>query len=192
VRISNSHNRDENQIPQKGNTMKKLYVIVGPDFSDKSEILGKFMDDSAENLQIVNEGAVIQAINLEGLNKDPNYRYNIISVVVRSQLLRDYNVIANCDNISVEALILWKRIAFEHNAKCILVLFDADQEVAMHKLTKLNLPKEQEDRLVPKLAEQFKRYDDLAKILNDKLNTIRRELADEIIEGDALVSSQEE
>lgn len=172
--------------------MQNLYIVVGPDFSEKGEIINKFLSHAKENIQIINEGAIIRALQMENVS-DLNYRYKMISTIVRSHLLAEYDVIANCDNLSIEALVLWRNLAKEHEAKCIIVLFDAELCVdAMNKLHQLNLPDEQEKEMTQILDEQFKRFEDLKLILKIKTNTIRRDLADEVWSQDEFSNSQEE
>ena len=172
--------------------MSNVYVIVGPDFTGKHESLNSFFNKQPGHIQVIDEGAIIRGQQLESVPKNEMYRYGLISVVARSHLIAGMDVIAICDNLSIEALCLWRKMTGEHQAKCIIVLMEADQEAAMARMMQMNLPKEREQQMIHALADQFKRYDDLRDILTNKLNTIARDLADTIISEEEFLKSQED
>lgn len=172
--------------------MSNLYVLVGPDFSGQSEFINKFTVISQSNLQIIDETAVAQAQRIENISRDPNYRYQVMAVMARSHLSRDRDVIANCNNLSVEALVLWKKMASEYGAVCIIVLFWGDAETSMSKVDNLDLDDKVKHDIRVEINEQFKRYDDLRVILTSKFNTIKRDLADMVVKPAGLIRSQED
>lgn len=172
--------------------MTKLYVIVAPNFVEKTSMVQEFIDKSKENIQIIDESAIIKCQGLEGVPKDANYRYGLIAVIVRSHLLTNRDVVVLCDNLSIEALVLWKKMTAEHGSQCTIVLCDGDQEAAMERLNKLNLPEPTIVQMRYTINNQFKKYDDIHEILSNKINTINRDLADEIITGEEFSRSQEE
>jgi hypothetical protein len=163
--------------------MKTLYVIVGPAFTGRAAEVNAFLKQSEENIQVIDETAIIRAQKFERVPRIPNYRYGLIAVMARSHLLTGKSVIAFCDNLSIEALVLWKKMSEEHQARCVVVLMGGDQEMAMERIAKINLPKEQMNKMINELANQFKKYDNIAEIFKNKLNTIGRDLADEVLEG---------
>jgi hypothetical protein len=180
VGIANSRNRDGYQISlRKAKIMNTLYVVVGPELCGQDEIINKFLKTSENITQVVSEGAITHALTLEGI-KDVELKYSFISATVRSHLFVGYDVIANCDNLSVEALVLWKRLAAEHEAKCIIVLLCGVEAEAMEKIENLTIDEHQKQKMYIKLKDQFKMFDDLAEVLDNKINSITRELADDV------------
>jgi ABC-type branched-subunit amino acid transport system ATPase component len=167
--------------------MPKIYVIVGPDFTGKHETLMPL----SNKFQVIDEGAVIRGQQLESVPKNEMFRYGLISVMARAHLISQYDILCLCDNLSIEALCLWRKMATEHQAECIIVLMDADQESAMARVTQMKLPEDREKQLVHSLANQFKRYDDIHNILTNKLNTIGRDLSDQVISEEEFLKSQE-
>jgi hypothetical protein len=159
--------------------MSILYVVVGPELSGQDEIINKFLKTSKNITQVVSEGAIIQAMKLEGI-VDEELRYSLISSIVRSYLFVGYDVVANCDNLSVEALVLWKRIAIEHKAECIIVLLCGVEADAMEKIENLPIPEPNKQMMRVRVKEQYKKFDDLAEIFDNKTHSISRELADDI------------
>jgi thymidine kinase len=168
--------------------MSKVYVIVGPDFTGKHETLLPL----AKNFQFIDEGPIVRAQHIESVPKDEMYRYGLMSVMARAHLIAQHDILCLCDNLSIEALCLWRKMATEHQAECIIVIVDADQESAMARVTQMELPKDQEQHMIHSLSNQFKRYDDIREILTNKLNTIGRDLADQILTEDEFLQSQED
>lgn len=167
--------------------MSNVYVIVGPDFTGKHETLLPL----SNKFQFIDEGSIVRAQQFEKVPKNEMYRYGLISVMARAHLISSHDILCLCDNLSIEALCLWKKMSVEHQAKCIIVLMDADQESAMARVTQMKLPEPQEQQLINSLGNQFKRYDDIHEILTNKLNTIGRDLADEIVTEEEFLKSQE-
>lgn len=171
--------------------MNRLYVIVGPDFSGKTQFVKNLIHDFYNDLQVIDELALSKAQRFEQVPQDKNYRYGLISVLARAHLINKRNVVALCDNLSIESLVLWKKLATEHGAECIIILFEASQLVSMEYVNKMKIDKEERTQLSRVVADQFKRYDDLAEILTNQLNTINRDLADQILTSEDFVKSQE-
>jgi len=172
--------------------MTKLYVIVAPNFVEKTPMVQELIDKSKENIQIIDEYAIIKCQRLEGVPKDSNYRYGLMAVMTRSHLLMNRDVVVLCDNLSIEALVLWKKMTAEHGSICIVVLCGGDREASMERLNKLNLPEPTIVQMRDTIGNQFEKYDDIHEILSNKINTINRDLADEIITEEEFIKSQEE
>jgi len=168
--------------------MSKIYVIVGPDFTGKHETLLPL----ANKFQFIDEGPIVRAQQFESVPKNDMYRYGLMSVMARAHLISQHDILCLCDNLSIEALCLWKKMASEHQAECIIVLMEADQESAMARVTQMKLAQDNEQRMIHSLADQFKRYDDICEILTNKLNTIGRDLADKVITEEEFLKSQED
>jgi len=172
--------------------MTKLYVIVSPNFFEKTVMIEEFLNKSEKNLQIIDEYAISKCQVLEGVPKNDNYRYGLISVMARSHLLMNRDVIVFCDNLSIEALVLWKKMTVDHGSKCIIVLCDGDQESSMERINNLNVSEPSKFQMRDTINNQFKKYDDIHEILSNKMNTINRDLADEIMTEEEFSKSQEE
>lgn len=161
--------------------------MVGPSFSGMEEWVNGFAESLETQVQIIDEAAIIQAQRIDPyIPNTDDYRYGLISTIVRSHLIKGLSVIAICDNLSVEALVLWKKIASEHNTKCIAVMYKADQEDAIKRANDMiNLPQDGKAKVIDEIKKQFKKMDELKKLL-DPSCLLGKDLVDKIYKSEDL------
>ena len=162
-------------------TMNMLYILVGPSYSGMAEFVEKILTPTTENLQIVEESVLSAAQSIENIPNDTNTLYRMIACVVRAHLIKGRNVVARCDNLSVETLVMWKKMAKEHGAQCVIILFRSDLEETMGRIGQFSTTEDRKQLLRHKVNLQFKQYNELDAILTNRLSTITRDLADIVL-----------
>lgn len=172
--------------------MNRLYVLVGPSFSGMSQFVNEILGPTTENLQIVEESTISQAQKMEDIQTDSNTLYGIIATIVRAHLLKNRNVVARCENLSIDTLVMWKRMSEDHGAQCVIIMFDSDFEESINKINNLPVTEDTKQLMRMRLNLQFKRYEDLRSILIDKLNTITRDLADVVLKEEEYFDKSQE
>jgi len=143
--------------------MDPLILMIGATCSGKTTYVKKNL---VYNYQYISEKAITKAMKFEHLDpkKNLNLVYIVVALYARSLMIQNLPIVVDDRNLSIESLVLWKKIANEHNYKTHGILMDTPFEICKKRMEIICKTQEHSNLLL----EEFERLEALKHIFYNK------------------------
>lgn len=153
--------------------MKHLIMMMGVCCSGKTVyVKNKFLP----GFQYISEKAMSKGMIKENIDVKNNMSllYAVVAISVRSCMIHGLPLIIDDKNLSIESLVLWRKMANEHGYRITVVLMDTPLEICRKRLKKIINTTVADEALI----NDFERLEDMKPVLFSKHHS--KELFDEL------------
>jgi predicted kinase len=152
-------------ICEEFGTHKNLVLMIGPTMSGKTT----YVDKHLYKLQRISEFHIRKALAEESSSIPQDMCYLIISIMCRSLMLNELSIVADEQNLEIESLMVWRKLASEYKYFLEGILMDTPYEVCLERSKEI-VGKNEDYTYV--LKKQFEKFEELKVILNMKHHKI--------------------
>lgn len=147
--------------------MKNLILMMGVCCSGKTVYVKK---NFLPGFQYISEKSLSKGMVEEKISIRDNkpLLYAMLAVISRSHMIQKLPLINDDKNLSVESLVLWRKIANEHSYIVTAVLMDTPLEVCRKRLKQITDIDQAEEALIT----DFERLEDMKPILFSKHHSL--------------------
>jgi|WetSurSiteA1Bulk_404760.scaffolds.fasta_scaffold00418_2 predicted kinase len=146
-------------------THRNLVLMIGPTMSGKTTYVNRYLG----KLQLISEYYVKRALLEEDKSLPHDMSYFIMSVMCRSFMLNELSIVTDEQNLDIESLMIWRKLASEYKYFLEGVLLDTPYEVCLERAQKV-VGKNKDYTVL--LKKQFEKFEELKTILNMKHHKI--------------------
>lgn len=153
--------KDKLPVCEEYGTHKNLILMIGPSFSGKSYYVDRYLN----KLQRISDFHIRKALIDEDTTLPQDMRYFIMSVMCRSFMLNELSIVVDEQNLDLESLMIWRKLASEYNYFLEGILMDIPFDDC-YKRGQVVAGKNQDFTML--LKKQFAKFEELKTILNMK------------------------
>lgn len=144
---------------------KNLVLMIGPTASGKTT----YVDKHLYKLQRISEYHIRRALSEESTIIPQDMRYLIMGIMCRSFMLNELSIVADEQNLDIESLMVWRKLASEYKYFLEGIIMDTPYEVCLKRAQEA-AGKNQDFSMY--LKKQFEKFEELKTILNMKHHKI--------------------
>lgn len=157
------------------NTMRceqpEMIIMIGITASGKSYYVDQYYSKSH---QIISENHIVEAMKLEGIAIQHDFKHAVMAVMTRALMLRKLPIVIDEPNLLAESLFMWNSIAYKHKYKTKAIVIDTPLDICINRLE--DLVKNIDKNILKAVEKQHEQLKELQLLLNSKYQKIVDEI----------------
>jgi len=138
--------------------MKELTIVVGLPYSK----IITYVTENFSNGQIISKYGIRKAMPYTKIDQNDSVLYLITEVMVRSSMTIGRPICVAEDALDIETILIWKKIAIEHDYKIKVLIYDLPVEECYYNQD------DQKKEMLSHFLKINKKFDELKEILQMK------------------------